>query len=459
MRTERNAQPRAKDNEQTTESMADSSSAAFVGDGGKGGGAPFNRTADSSRGSEDVTVHSKINSWITLLFLAVVFAVLSSLLSKLTATFPWLRSLPLSSAGFATLSGVIGVSAALIATFKLGRFLAEIIPVGQPLSGILMTRGAPELNTNGERFLVTVVLVALALLFQVAGLVAESYIPRLSSLGDSSVETESASVSDPYGQMETLYSNSQFAQLLTLAEAHLAQNPNDANALNFAGLALVSLGNKDAGRLLYQRAVKLNPNDPVLYYNLASTYDPYADYQKIVKILKTGQKIDPNNKLINESLSGIQAYAQKMGTEPRQEPNRSVGIGQNTVPPLSRHNAPRVGSKPGYGDSETTANPARIATKRYGDFVSTAAYGTVEEVKEAIDNGAYINGSNGQSTALISATRYNRPEIVRLLLSAGADVEVADKNGRTAIVHAKVNANSEIIEMLRSYGATDPFAK
>lgn len=128
-------------------------------------------------------------------------------------------------------------------------------------------------------------------------------------------------------------------------------------------------------------------------------------------------------------------------------------------PPLSRHNAPRVGSEPGYGDSETTANPARNATKRYGDFVSTAAYGTVEEVKEAIDNGAYINGSNGQSTALISATRYNRPEIVRLLLSAGADVEVADKNGRTAMAHAKVNANSEVIEMLRSYGASDPFAK
>jgi len=131
-----------------------------------------------------------------------VFAVLSGLLSKLTAAFPWLKSLPLSPASFAMLSGVIGVLTALIATFKLGRFLAEFIPVRQPLSGILMTRGAPELNTNRERFLVTVALVVLAPLFQVAGLVAESYIPRPSSLSDSSSKTKFVDVFEFSYQLE-----------------------------------------------------------------------------------------------------------------------------------------------------------------------------------------------------------------------------------------------------------------
>jgi curved DNA-binding protein CbpA len=266
---------------------------------------------------------------------------------------------------------------------------------------------------------------------------------------------------DPYGQMQALYSASQFEQLLSLAYTHLADQPNDPFALNYAGLALVAVGNVETARVLYERAIKLRPQDSVLYYNLASTYDPYAEYQTIINILKKAQKNDPGNKLINDSLRVMRPIAQQMEADARYSKQTRSGSSNNEKPLLSRRDTPPAGSGLGHNDPESTAAYVQATKNKtiYRDFASIAALGTLEEVKEAISKGADINASNGQSTPLVAAARNSRPEIVRLLLSSGADVESVDKNGRTAMYHAKVNANREIIEMLQSYGASNPFAK
>jgi uncharacterized protein len=45
------------------------------------------------------------------------------------------------------------------------------------------------------------------------------------------------------------------------------------------------------------------------------------------------------------------------------------------------------------------------------------------------------------------------PEIVRLLLEHGADVEVKDKNGKTALQIAAGRGPDEVVKLLREPGA------
>jgi hypothetical protein len=124
--------------------------------------------------SLDVSLHSKINNWIALLFLAVVFHALSRLLSKLVAMFLWLQ---VGAGSLALLSGAIGVGVALFATFMLGNLMAEVIPMRPPLSSILMSGKRPEV-ARGHRIVVTVALFFAAPIVLVAGNVAESYVPE-----------------------------------------------------------------------------------------------------------------------------------------------------------------------------------------------------------------------------------------------------------------------------------------
>ena len=120
-------------------------------------------------GGGDISLHSKINSWVALLFLLAVFKVLSDVLSKLAAK--WLQTNNFEAANVAFVGGTAGVIAAFVVTVMVGRFLAEIIPLWPPLSGILMTRGAAEI-TQGKRILATVAMLVLTPVILVGGFIA-----------------------------------------------------------------------------------------------------------------------------------------------------------------------------------------------------------------------------------------------------------------------------------------------
>jgi len=42
-----------------------------------------------------------------------------------------------------------------------------------------------------------------------------------------------------------------------------------------------------------------------------------------------------------------------------------------------------------------------------------------------------------------------------LLLEKGADVNVKDKDGKTALIYASENGHKEVAALLKSYGATE----
>ena len=59
---------------------------------------------------------------------------------------------------------------------------------------------------------------------------------------------------------------------------------------------------------------------------------------------------------------------------------------------------------------------------------------------------------------LIGAVRYSNIEIVKLLLENGADPNIKNNDGYTALAAATFYNNPEIVKILLEYGA-DPFIK
>jgi len=119
-------------------------------------------------GGGDITLHSKINSWIAMLFLLAVFKVLSDVLSKLAAS--WLQTINVGALNVATVGAIAGVAMAFVGTFMVGRFLSGLIPLWLPLSGILRTRGAAEI-TQGKRTLATLAMLILVPVVLVGGFI------------------------------------------------------------------------------------------------------------------------------------------------------------------------------------------------------------------------------------------------------------------------------------------------
>ncbi|MCH9660599.1 MAG: ankyrin repeat domain-containing protein, partial [Bacteroidetes bacterium] len=59
-------------------------------------------------------------------------------------------------------------------------------------------------------------------------------------------------------------------------------------------------------------------------------------------------------------------------------------------------------------------------------------------------NLANFNGS----TALIFAVTFNRVDMISLLLNNGADVNLKDDRGNTAISHAQMQKNAVVVDLL-----------
>lgn len=76
--------------------------------------------------------------------------------------------------------------------------------------------------------------------------------------------------------------------------------------------------------------------------------------------------------------------------------------------------------------------------------------GDTASVKKFIEYGADVNeGSNGM-TPLMVAARYNKAEIISLLISKGARVEDKDEKGFTAMKYAELSKANEAISALKN---------
>jgi hypothetical protein len=82
-------------------------------------------------------------------------------------------------------------------------------------------------------------------------------------------------------------------------------------------------------------------------------------------------------------------------------------------------------------------------------LITAAWNGQLEMVKLLITKGADLNLSNDSGvTALIGASYKGHEKVVRELLSHGADKDIKDKHGNTALDLAKMHNNTSLVKLL-----------
>lgn len=104
------------------------------------------------------------------------------------------------------------------------------------------------------------------------------------------------------------------------------------------------------------------------------------------------------------------------------------------------------------------ANPNLTIENRFGGLsvVPASERGHVDYVRRVVQTGIDVNHVNDPGwTALLEAVVYGDgsrkyQEIVRILLAAGADRSIADRDGVTALQHAEAKGQTEIARILRA---------
>ncbi len=73
---------------------------------------------------------------------------------------------------------------------------------------------------------------------------------------------------------------------LALVERHIDIHPDDARALYMGAIGLIALGEKDKGRDWARRARKIDPDDPMLLYNLGCFHSLAGDVEEAIDCLE-----------------------------------------------------------------------------------------------------------------------------------------------------------------------------
>ena len=83
-------------------------------------------------------------------------------------------------------------------------------------------------------------------------------------------------------------------------------------------------------------------------------------------------------------------------------------------------------------------------------FCKAIMKGDIETVKKLIDLGEDVNQKSLGKTPVHFAARYNRVEVLELLLSNGANVRTLCDKGRSAMDYAKLSGAKEVMDVIES---------
>ena len=88
----------------------------------------------------------------------------------------------------------------------------------------------------------------------------------------------------------------------------------------------------------------------------------------------------------------------------------------------------------------TTPDPLSVAISK----------GELETVKKYIEEGTKVNKKINGMTPLMYAARYNQVEIINYLLQQGAELNIVDSHGYTALKYAELSNAQDAITALKS---------
>jgi len=89
-------------------------------------------------------------------------------------------------------------------------------------------------------------------------------------------------------------------------------------------------------------------------------------------------------------------------------------------------------------------------TVELNSFCKAIMKGDIETVKSMIALGEDVNKKSLGMTPAIFAARYNKPEILKLLIANGADLSIRSDKGYTIKKHAELSNAKEALEVIEA---------
>lgn len=97
----------------------------------------------------------------------------------------------------------------------------------------------------------------------------------------------------------------------------------------------------------------------------------------------------------------------------------------------------------------TTSHPTEVIIYDVTPLCNAIVKGDLATVKKFIEYGSDVNESKNGTTPLMLAARYNKVEIIKLLLENGAKLDTKDERGHTALKYAEFSKANEAIALLK----------
>ncbi len=94
-------------------------------------------------------------------------------------------------------------------------------------------------------------------------------------------------------------------------------------------------------------------------------------------------------------------------------------------------------------------NVTEVAIVDVSPFCQSISKNDIQTVKKLIKMGVSVNKFSGGKSPLMYAARYNRIEIIKLLVEKGADIKAVDKHGTSVAQYAKRSGAIEAYELLK----------
>lgn len=98
--------------------------------------------------------------------------------------------------------------------------------------------------------------------------------------------------------------------------------------------------------------------------------------------------------------------------------------------------------------SETTNNYTETKVSKINDFCIAIAKGDMETFQKMISSGEDINKKSNGMTPAMYAAKYNRVEILKILIAYGADLNIRSIRGIKADKYAKKANAVEALKLL-----------
>jgi len=100
----------------------------------------------------------------------------------------------------------------------------------------------------------------------------------------------------------------------------------------------------------------------------------------------------------------------------------------------------------------TTTIGSKITKPGPDSFCKAIMEGDVETVQRMIELGENVNKKSLGKTPAIFAARYNKPEIMKILIANGADLSIKCDNGYTVEKYAELSNASDVLKVLAEDG-------